>query len=1110
MNRKYDIWRRDLIRYFSNNKDNIYGDAITGEDKVIVFRSDTGANQYDRLTTISELVAAASGSASNLAYITNSTVGFITNSNGTGFTIPAASASIAGLLTGSNNTALLANTAFRTTPSSIILAGTNLSWSGNTLNATGGSGSGDMVGPAGATDENIVIFDGITGKLTKDGGATIAAIQNITTNLSEGTNTTTTVDINSSDGTNATILAASTLRAGVMTKSNFDSLALNITHRTSDGSDHSFINQDVTTTSSPTLITPNINSLQVNLSAAVSVATGEMAWNADEGTFDFGLLNNVVWQGGQEQPFLVKNQTGSDIPNGTPVMFAGGTGASGRVKVMLAIADGTYLPGYTLGLTTQTIVNGDDGYIVPFGKVRGIQTDGVNYGEVWADNDIIYISASTGGYLTNVAPAAPNLRITAGIVLYAHASNGTLISRPTWRGSLAELDDVNGTALTVDGQLPIWDNVNSYFDFTKNINDYTLAADLAAFSGATLVGMGILGAPTYTKLQDWSNSVQSAGVINGGIITDAGSGTIDISTVNGIIKSVNTAIGDNLFFDLTGVSGQSLTDGSTNYIAIDYNSGTPQFIIGTTSTANGHTIFNLGKVYREGTSLDIIDSGLNIYDFTKRIQQHHVEEAALHFVSGAKVSETGTLNIAITEGIMYAGFNRIVTDAIDTSVANDFEYYYYNGSNWIESDETQISNLQYNNIATGLVDLSSQQYGVHWVYKGTNSSTYVVYGQESYTLTNAQAAQPPSSLPEHVSGFGVPRAKIIIKKSETSFTEIESFDDVTFTASTASNHNELAALQGGTATEYYHLTSAEYTGSGTGIFARITSPSFITPNIGTPSAGTLTNCTFPTLNQNTTGSAASLSTTLDIATGGTGQITAQLAINALSDVAGGTNEYVLTKDTSTGNALWKVAAGGGNTEDGTVSGQMLFWDGTSEYKHTEIAELMWDDSNMRFGVNTAIPLYPFHTTGISRMAGDVYIMDGSGAKLIIYSSSIVPTNIERSELYQTGANFYIANKRSNGNTYITGAASGNIVYINDQYRNVGIGRAHTADATVKLTLAGAMTIHELSSDPADPIEGSYVTWMSNGTGTGDDGDIIVKITAGSVTKTTTLIDFSTL
>jgi hypothetical protein len=44
------------------------------------------------------------------------------------------------------------------------------------------------------------------------------------------------------------------------------------------------------------------------------------------------------------------------------------------------------------------------------------------------------------------------------------------------------------------------------------------------------------------------------------------------------------------------------------------------------------------------------------------------------------------------------------------------------------------------------------------------------------------------------------------------------------------------------------------TGSGALVFA--TSPTLVTPALGTPSSGTLTNCTFPTLNQNTTGTAA--------------------------------------------------------------------------------------------------------------------------------------------------------------------------------------------------------------------------------------------------------------
>ena len=56
------------------------------------------------------------------------------------------------------------------------------------------------------------------------------------------------------------------------------------------------------------------------------------------------------------------------------------------------------------------------------------------------------------------------------------------------------------------------------------------------------------------------------------------------------------------------------------------------------------------------------------------------------------------------------------------------------------------------------------------------------------------------------------------------------------------------------------LTSS--TGTGDAVFA--TSPTFATPALGTPASGTLTNCTFPTLNQNTTGTAGGLTGTPDI------------------------------------------------------------------------------------------------------------------------------------------------------------------------------------------------------------------------------------------------------
>lgn len=58
------------------------------------------------------------------------------------------------------------------------------------------------------------------------------------------------------------------------------------------------------------------------------------------------------------------------------------------------------------------------------------------------------------------------------------------------------------------------------------------------------------------------------------------------------------------------------------------------------------------------------------------------------------------------------------------------------------------------------------------------------------------------------------------------------------------------------------------------------------------------------------------------------------------------------------------------------------------------------------------------------------------------------------------------------------------------------------------TVGASINLLELSADPSDPDEGQCVIWQSDGTGSGDDGDVMAKITAGGVTKTATLIDFS--
>lgn len=63
------------------------------------------------------------------------------------------------------------------------------------------------------------------------------------------------------------------------------------------------------------------------------------------------------------------------------------------------------------------------------------------------------------------------------------------------------------------------------------------------------------------------------------------------------------------------------------------------------------------------------------------------------------------------------------------------------------------------------------------------------------------------------------------------------------------------------------------TSTGSGNVVLSTSPTLVTPVLGTPTSGNLANCTFPTLNQNTTGTAAGLSSTLAVTSGGTGATT---------------------------------------------------------------------------------------------------------------------------------------------------------------------------------------------------------------------------------------------
>lgn len=225
-----------------------------------------------------------------------------------------------------------------------------------------------------------------------------------------------------------------------------------------------------------------------------------LTWNSAEQTLDLSLgTSGVVLQVGQESLYRVKNNSGQPIVDGTVVMAAGTVGNSGRILIQPAIANGLYEGKQFLGLVTETIANGADGFVTHFGKVRGIPTNGASVGEAWADGDILYAHPTIAGKLTKVKPAIPNEIVTIAIVISAHATNGTLFIRPTidsHKADVAKYQPATGSAISVQDALlnieandmPMGGGANRVF-YENDIvvtEDYTITTGRNAMSAGPI------------------------------------------------------------------------------------------------------------------------------------------------------------------------------------------------------------------------------------------------------------------------------------------------------------------------------------------------------------------------------------------------------------------------------------------------------------------------------------------------------------------------------------------------------------------------------------------------------------------------------------------------
>ena len=208
---------------------------------------------------------------------------------------------------------------------------------------------------------------------------------------------------------------------------------------------------------------PTVSALAFDTSTDLDPAQGHVTWEADTSTLILGVADNLHLHLGADQLTLCRNNSNSvAIPKGTAVMFAGTLGNSGRIKVAPMVADGS-LPGYVFfGLAAETIAGGADGFVTTFGKIRGINTNAYNEGE------ILWCNPAVAGGLIATEPAAPNLKLAVAAVV-SKANNGILMVRWDTGRRLQDLHDVEANGNKDDDDVLAWNASASRWEPTDRL-----------------------------------------------------------------------------------------------------------------------------------------------------------------------------------------------------------------------------------------------------------------------------------------------------------------------------------------------------------------------------------------------------------------------------------------------------------------------------------------------------------------------------------------------------------------------------------------------------------------------------------------------------------------
>jgi predicted heme/steroid binding protein len=331
--------------------------------------------------------------------------------------------------------------------------------------------------------------------------------------------------------------------------------------------------------------------VRYNLSSSnIPSAAGVMWWDNIEGTIRLSLKGNTYnLPIGESVVARVRNSTGGNLSR-TAYQAVRVAGAQGqRLAVALAQANNDPNSASTLGLVCEDISTNQEGFIVNIGQIVNVNTTGNLQGETWLDGDVLYLSPTTPGAITNIKPAAPQHTVIIGYVEYSHANNGKIYVKVDNGYELEELHDVAPTPYINNGVL--------YRDTATNLWKSATIATLLGYTPANQAITLTINGTTYdlSANRTWNvgtvTSITAGSGLDGGTITT--SGTIshaDTSSQTSVDNAGGTVIQDVSLDTFGHVTGLASVDLDLRYVPLTRTlnglalSSNQTFATGTTGT----------------------------------------------------------------------------------------------------------------------------------------------------------------------------------------------------------------------------------------------------------------------------------------------------------------------------------------------------------------------------------------------------------------------------------------------------------------------------------------------------------------------------------------------